>query len=153
MSEAQWISPVRIIDTTLLGVSFDIDEDFSNEEVDLSFTINFSSGEFEELELENEFACRYIFEIILTWKIKESRKKAYGASCKVGIYISIPNELLQDFNKTKKRQYLSANAVSLAYGKIRSTIESITAETPVGKQIIPTIAPYEFLSSLTPTEE
>lgn len=151
MSEAQWISPVRIVDTTLLGVSFDIDEDYSNEEVDLSFTINFSSGEFEELK--NEFACRYIFEIILTWTIKESSKKAFGASCKVGIYISIPNEPLKDFNEEEKRQYLSANAISLAYGKIRSTIESVTAETPVGKQILPTIAPYEFLSSLTPIEE
>lgn len=151
MNEAQWVSPVQILDISLLGVSFEIDEEFSNEEVNLSFTINFSAGEFEYLD--NNFACKYIFEDILSWKIKDSERKAYNASCKVGIYISAPNESLKDFDEEEKRQYLSANAVSLAYGKIRSTIESITAETPVGKQVLPTIAPYEFLSSLTPTEE
>lgn len=151
MSELQWISPVRIIDVSLLGVSFDIDEAYSNEKVDLSFTINFSSGEYEELE--NELACRYIFEDILTWEIKESGNKAYGASCKVGIYISVPNESLREFDENEKKQYLSANAVSLAYGKIRSTLENITAETPIGKQILPTIAPYDFLASLKPTNE
>lgn len=151
MSELQWISPVTIIDSTLLGISFDIDDEYSNEGVDLSFTINFSSGEFEELD--NAFACRYIFEDILTWTIKETGNKAYSASCKVGFYISVPNDSLKEFSESEKKQYLSANAVSLAYGKIRSTIENITAETPIGKQVLPTIAPYDFLASLKSIDE
>lgn len=147
----QWISPVRILDLTLLGISFNIDEEFTNEEIDLSFTVNFTAGEFDEQE--ESLSCRYTLENILKWNIKGTDKEAFNASCKVGIYISVPKDVVSDFSEEEKQQYLSANAVSLAYGKIRSEIESITAETPVGKQVLPAIAPYEFLASLRKMSE
>lgn len=55
---------------------------------------------------------------------------------------------LQGCSSEECQLHLSANAVSLAYEKIRSVIEMVTAESPVGKQILPTIAPYNFLEAL-----
>ena len=46
-----------------------------------------------------------------------------------------------------------ANTVSIAYGKIRAVVENITAESIVGKQTLPAIDPYGFVSSLRLKED
>ena len=48
----------------------------------------------------------------------------------------------------KRDEFVLANAVSIAYGKIRSIIENMTAESAVGRQTIPAIDPYALVSSL-----
>lgn len=93
--------------------------------------------------VEDMFICKCILECIGNWTCdkKESTESIFSASCKLSVVVAIPKTA---FEKEEKDYFIAANAVSIAYGKIRAVIENITAESIVGKQTILTIDPYTF---------
>lgn len=67
----------------------------------------------------------------------------------MGITVAIPDSAFEgDFPVDRINRIVNANAVSIVYGKIRSFIEDMTAQSSVGRQIIPAIEPYALLDSL-----
>ena len=97
-------------------------------------------------------------EVILEAALDRVRKKSnvpihFVASAKVGVTIAIPLEAIGDLSEAKCLEYARANGISIAYGKIRSIIESITAESLVGKQTIPPIDPYMLLERDSANED
>ena len=76
------------------------------------------------------------------------QKRKYGihlfSIMQASIVVAIPKTAFETIEKEEKDYFIAANAVSIAYGKIRAVIENITAESIVGKQTILTIDPYTF---------
>lgn len=96
--------------------------------------------------VEDMFICKCILECIGNWTCdkKESTESIFSASYKLSVVVAIPKTAFETIEKEEKDYFIAANAVSIAYGKIRAVIENITAESIVGKQTIPTIDPYTF---------
>lgn len=96
--------------------------------------------------VEDMFICKCILECIGDWTCgkKESAESIFSASYKLSVVVAIPKTAFETIEKEEKDYFITGNAVSIAYGKIRAVIENITAESIVGKQIIPTIDPYTF---------
>jgi hypothetical protein len=63
--------------------------------------------------------------------------------------IGIPEDAFEEgLAEDRRIRIIDANALSLVYGKIRSFVEDLTSQSPVGRQTIPAIDPYALLQSL-----
>ena len=71
----------------------------------------------------------------------------------VMVTIAIPLKAIEGLPEDRCLEYARANGISIAYGKIRSIIESITAESLVGKQTLPPIDPYALLERDSANED
>lgn len=134
--EGMWISPAQIVDSTLLSLSFDVHLDHLDESAPLSFTLD---TEFDRLEREETVTnCVGIVKFDGSWGNAEEGETAFTISCILGIAIDVDNSVLGE-DVEDDALIIRANALSLAYGKIRALIESTTAQSIVGKQTIPAI--------------
>ncbi|WP_302936499.1 hypothetical protein [uncultured Senegalimassilia sp.] len=147
MSLNNWISPVEIVDSKVLGLNLTMADGFSGGETFLSITMNSS---FAPPKLaDGNRACKCVLEAVGNWSIDEGGlEPAFSASCKLGIVVSIPEASLSNVQESEREAFVMANTVSIAYGKIRAVVESITAESAMGKQTLPAIDPYGFVASL-----
>lgn len=145
MSRNNVLSPVKILDSKVLGVEFKT----INEETEKSGPEDLLATKYGRGRsfIENEcLRCEVILEAALDRVRKKSNVPIhFVASAKVGVTIAIPLEAIGDLSEARCLEYARANGISIAYGKIRSIIESITAESLVGKQTIPPIDPYMLL--------
>lgn len=147
MSNGNWLSPVQIVDSKVLGLNFLITDGFEGGKTHFSLTLNSSLD--APIVVENNYVCKCVLEAVGNWAIDENGvEPAFTASCKLGIMITVPETSLESVPADERDLFVVANAVSIAYGKIRSSIENVTAESIVGKQTIPTIDPYAAASSL-----
>ena len=147
MSGGNWLSPVQIADSKVLGLNLTVADDFEGGVPRLSLTMN-SSLEHPTV-IDGKCACKCVLEAIGNWTVGEKdAKPAFSASCKLGIVITVSEAALEPLPENERDTFVAANTVSIAYGKIRSAIESITAESVVGRQTIPAIDPYAFVDSL-----
>jgi len=145
MSEAKWVSPVQISDSSVLGLGFDVADSYGGEPTDISLELR--SG-FQEPRLEEGFfICRGTLEGTGRWSVVGEDKEAFRVSCKLGIIITAPEGALAELSEVDRRTYLYANATALAYGKIRAEIESITSGSVVGRQTLPAIDAYAYLKA------
>lgn len=147
MSETTWVSPVSILDSKILSVTFK-----TNEEAELSRarrSLTMSASIDAPSVSEGRLVCKCVLGASGDWFYgDESETPAFVVSCEVGIAVAVSPEVVAELNDDEKAEYVSANALSLAYGKIRACIEMITAESPVGRQTLPAIDPYALLESL-----
>jgi len=146
MNEYTWFSPVKILDSALLETSLKIEAGYSADMPVLNMTVTLQKeylAKQGELNLE-----RCVFGFTGIWHEPDHQENvAYTISCSMGITIAIPDSAFEkDFPEERKARVIDANAVSLVYGKIRSFIEDLTVQSPIGKQIIPAIEPYALLS-------
>lgn len=148
MTEASWFSPVRILDSTLLGTSFACNPEYNAAAPVLTMTVSLQNEHPEKKEDLNLGRC--VFEFIGVWHETDNQENvAYTINCSMGITVAIPDSAFEEgFPMERKAHIVEANAVSLVYGKIRSFIEDLTAQSPIGRQIIPAIEPYALLKSL-----
>lgn len=147
MSSKNALSPVKIIDSKVLGVEFKmLDEEADKEGHENLLVTKYARG---RTFIENNcLRCEGILEAILKHANKEKDEPIYfTASAKVGITIAIPLKSLENLSEEEGITYARGNGISIAYGKIRSIIESITAESLVGKQTLPPISPYALLEN------
>lgn len=147
MTTTNWLSPVQILDSHILGVNFSIESDFLPDKPHYLLASLDMKSNIKNLEsVEDMFICKCILECIGNWTCdkKESTESIFSASCKLSIVVAIPKTAFATIEKEEKDYFIAANAVSIAYGKIRAVIENITAESIVGKQTILTINPYTF---------
>ena len=131
----------------MLGVEFKIvDENSDKNEHEDTLATKYGRG---RSFVENECVrCEGILEATLKRTQREGDRSVYFiASAKVGITVAIPLRSLEDLPEDKRVKYVRGNGISMAYGKIRSMIESITAESLVGKQTLPPIDPYALLEN------
>lgn len=153
MSRNNVLSPVKILDSKVLGVEFKT----INEETEKSGPEDLLATKYGRGRsfIENEcLRCEVILEAALDRVRKKSNVPIhFVASAKVGVTIAIPLEAIGDLSEAKCLEYARANGISIAYGKIRSIIESITAESLVGKQTIPPIDPYMLLERDSANED
>jgi hypothetical protein len=86
-------------------------------------------------------------------RIKGDRKKPKNV---VYLRCSLRGQVTAIFTKEideKEREYLlKVNSVSLIYAEVRSHFMNLTATSPVGKVILPTISPYFVVDSYEPEE-
>lgn len=153
MSRNNVLSPVKILDSKVLGVEFKtIDEEKEKSEPEDLLATKYGRG---RSFIENEcLRCEVILEAALDRVRKKSNVPIhFVASAKVGVTIAIPLKAIGDLSEARCLEYARANGISIAYGKIRSIIESITAETLVGKQTIPPIDPYALLERDSTNED
>lgn len=147
MSVGNWLSPVQIVDSKVLGLNLLIMDGFEGGETHFSLTIN--SALDTPIVNEDKYVCKCMLEAIGDWSVDEDGSEpAFTASCKLGIVIALPEAMLKSSPEDERNVFIAANAVSIAYGKIRSIIENITAESVVGRQTIPAIDPYAFVDAL-----
>lgn len=146
MSAPQWISPIQVTKLAILNIAFDTKDSYKSKEIDFNLALNIGKG--TPVINESEYRCNYILEVVPFWFDPKTKDEAFSARCKIGIEVSSPIEILKDFDEEHRDRFIAANAVSLAYGKIRAILESITAESPVGRQSIPTVNPYEVVESM-----
>lgn len=152
MSEGNWISPVEIVDSKVLGVNLSIADGFSGGETHLSLTMNSSFA--SPMMDDGNRVCKCVLEAVGDWTIDEKGDApALSASCKLGIVVAIPEVSLSAVDEGEREAFVMANTVSIAYGKIRAIVENITAESIVGKQTLPAIDPYGFVASLKSKED
>lgn len=147
MSETTWISPVSILDSKILRVSFRVNEDAKLSRARCSLTMSAS------IDAPSVSEDRLVGKCVLSasgdwFSDDEHEAPAFVSSGEVGIVVAVDLEAVAELNDDEKAEYVSANALSLAYGKIRACIEMITAESPVGRQTLPAIDPYALLESL-----
>lgn len=145
-NETTWLSPVQIIDSPLLA--FDFDFNISPEQSDhagpLSFTLD---AVFDDPEQGDETTtCVGVVKFEGEWEGKQEGETLFTILCVLGIAIDVDNNVLDGEINGYTRQ-IKANALALAYGKIRSIIESITAQSMVGKQVIPAINAQAYFES------
>ena len=148
MSDTAWFSPVQIIDSALLGTSFTIVPGYSAEAPVLTMTVTLQN---ERPDKQNDLNLgRCVFGFIGVWHEADNQENvAYTINCSMGITVAIPDSAFEEgFPEERKTRVVEANAISLVYGKIRSFIEDLTAQSPIGRQIIPAIEPYALLRSL-----
>ena len=148
MTETPWFSPVRILDSALLGTSFAYNPEYSAAAPVLTMTVTLQNEHPEKQEDLNLGRC--VFGFIGVWHENDNQDNvAYTINCSMGITVAIPDRAFEEgFPTERKTRIVEANAVSLVYGKIRSFIEDLTVQSPIGKQIIPAIEPYALLKSL-----
>ena len=152
MSRNNVLSPVKILDSKVLGVEFKT----INEETEKSGPEDLLATKYGRGRsfIENEcLRCEVILEAALDRVRKKSNVPIHFVAAKVGVTIAIPLEAIGDLSEAKCLEYARANGISIAYGKIRSIIESITAESLVGKQTIPPIDPYMLLERDSANED
>ncbi len=147
MRNGNWLSPVQIVDSKVLGLNLSVADSFEGGETHFSLTMNSSLG--DPTVVDGSYVCKCVLEAVGNWTVDEDgADPAFSASCKLGIAIAIPQTALGSLSVDKRDEFVLANAVSIAYGKIRSVIENMTAESAVGRQTIPAIDPYALVSSL-----
>lgn len=150
MTNGAWLSPIQIVDCSLLGVSLDIDLGAECEGADLTLTVNTA---FEHSEgAPDDFLCRSIIGVSANWtdNRQANNETVFSASCKVGLLISMSASSFDaDISEEDRSRFLEANSVSLAYGKIRAVVEDLTAQSVVGKQTLPAIDPFALLESFS----
>lgn len=147
MNNGSWLSPVQIADSKVLGLNLSVADGFEGGETHFSLTMNSSLD--APTIIDGNYACKCMLEAVGNWTVDENgTEPAFSASCKLGIVISVPETALDSAPKDERTTFVVANAVSIAYGKIRSIIENMTAESIVGRQTIPAIDPYAFVDSL-----
>ena len=153
MSRNNVLSPVKILDSKVLGVEFKtINEETEKSEPEDLLATKYGRG---RSFIENEcLRCEVILEAALDRVRKKSNVPIhFVASAKVGVTIAIPLEAIGDLSEARCLEYARANGISIAYGKIRSIIESITAESLVGKQTIPPLDPDMLLERDSANED
>ncbi|MBR3160718.1 MAG: hypothetical protein IKG18_08405 [Atopobiaceae bacterium] len=148
MTSTPWLSPVRILDSSLLGTAFAINSDYNASTPILTVTVGLENEHPEKRDDLNVGRCVFAFSGV--WHEPDnSENVAYTIDCTMGITIAIPDSAFEEgFSKERKIRALNGNAVSLVYGKIRSFIEDLTSQSPIGRQIIPAIEPYALIQSL-----
>lgn len=148
MSDSAWFSPVQILDSALLGASFSMNAGYSADAPVLTMTVTLQT---ERPDKQGELNLgRCVFGFIGVWHEPDNQENsAYTINCSMGITVAIPDGAFEEgFSDERKARVVDANAVSLVYGKIRSFIEDLTVQSPVGRQTIPAIEPYALLRSL-----
>ena len=152
MSAGNWLSPVQIVDSKVLGLNLSIADGFEGGETHFSLTMNSSLG--APAVIDGNYACKCVLEAVGNWTVNEdSTDSAFSTSCKLAIVIAVPEGALESVPVGERDTFVVANTVSIAYGKIRSIIENMTAESIVGRQTIPAIDPYAFVDSLGPKKD
>lgn len=152
MSAGNWLSPVEIVDSKVLGLGLSVADGFSGGETYLSLTMNssFASPKFSD----GNRLCKCVLEAVGNWSVdEEGCEPAFSASCKLGMVVAIPEASLPAMQESEKEAFVMANTVSIAYGKTRAVVENITAESVVGKQTLPAIDPYGFVASLHASDD
>lgn len=153
MSTKNPLAPIKILDSKILGVEFKLfdavedKDDFEN-----MFITKYKRG---RSFIENDcLRCEAVLEVVIKREYKKLESSTFFiASCKVGITTATPLKSIENFSEAESEQITRANGISIAYGKIRSIIESITAESLVGKQTIPPIYPYALLERDSASED
>lgn len=147
MSADSWLSPVQIVDSRILGLNLSVADGFAGGETHFFLTMNSSVA--APSVIEGSYVCRCSLEAVGEWSVdKEGTVPAFSASCKLGITIAVPEGALERVPEGSRDRFVAANAVSIAYGKIRSMVEGMTSESIVGRQTIPAIDPYAFIDSV-----
>lgn len=152
MKTGAWLSPVRIINTELLGIRLEIVNGnlFANSE--LTITIGLQMEHPEKQDDLNLGKCALEFKGV--WHEPGNSESVYFVvDCKVGMTIGIQDSSFEKgYPADRIGRYIDTNAVSLAYSQIRSHVEYITSQSPFGRQIIPAIDPISLLNSLVVDE-
>lgn len=152
MSTESWLSPVQIVNSRILGLNFSIADGFAGGETHFFLTMNSSIA--APSVIEGSYVCRCALEAVGEWSVDEGgATPAFSASCKLGITIAVPEDALGRVPEGGRDRFVAANAVSIAYGKIRSVIEGMTSESIVGRQTLPAIDPYAFIDSVTSQQD
>lgn len=148
MTQTNWLSPVQLLDTKVLGLSLNIEEGFAGGETHFFLTMNSNLG-LPEVH-DGALTSKCVLEATGNWlqSANADADPAFTASCKLGITVAIPEAALESIPEEDRKDFILANSVSIAYGKIRAVIESITSESPVGRQTLPTIDPYALVKSM-----
>lgn len=136
--EATWLSPVQIIDSSLLSLNFSMGPGCSGEAGPLVFTLDV---EFDDPDQRDDATiCVGVvkFDGEVEGHGEDEGGSLFAVSCALGIAVEVDNRVLRESLESYTGQ-IKANALALAYGKIRSIIESVTAQSVVGKQTIPAI--------------
>lgn len=117
----------------MLGLNLSVADGFEGGETHFSLTMNSSLG--APTIVDGNYVCKCVLEAVGNWAVdEEGAEPAFSASCKLGIVIAVPEAALEPMLKDEKDTFVVANTVSIAYGKIRSIIESVTAESVVGSR-------------------
>lgn len=151
-----WISPVKINDSTILGCSLSVDPtvEYNTASLHIAVGVNFEHAQHDETMI-----CKCILKVSAesfsvdvedpnALDIDESTEKQVArVACKIGIIISIDSHCFgNDSDEDENEEYLEANAISLGFGKARAFIEEITSQSSLDKLTLPAISPYDVLA-------
>ena len=146
-----WLSPISIVDSKILDFSFETMGDPNGVEVDNTVSVSLTHG--GNTDNGDIRTCKCVLNVDSSWLSKDDQTPLYRASCRLGIVISAPKEYLGQVPEEEADIYLTTNAVSIAYGKIRDAIESVTAESVMGRLSIPLIQPRTLVEEFKKQEE
>lgn len=147
MTTNAWLSPVQIHDSALLGTTFEVNNSYHSGTPIVTMTISVQTEHPEKQGGLNLTKCVLGFKGV--WHDSENADEiAFTITCSMGITVSIPDSAFgEGFPVDRVNRIVDVNAVSLAYGKVRSFIEDMTAQSSIGRQTIPAIEPNALLES------
>ena len=145
--DINFTSPVRIINTAVLGASFSIDDEAEEIGDFAALTISCTITDPDpNIPAPN---CKRILDITCEWyENQESHRKTCEANCKLGIVVAYEQALGYHLVQSEIDDYLNTQAIEIAYSKIRTYIEAMTAESPIGKFTLPVIDAGEYVRSI-----
>lgn len=152
MMSGNWFSPVQIENSSVLAAGFKVEPVPTGCKTQVSMNV---SAWFDHHDAgEESYMCDCILHVLSALKSQDGDSEFFSTECKLGMTISCPMGYFPEDSPIEERKlFLEANVVSLAYGKIRSFIENMTAESEIGRQTIPAIDPYALIESLKEDEQ
>ena len=148
MTRGAWLSPVRLVNSTLLGTTVHIATEYDGGTPIVTMSLSLQTEHLEKRGVMNVYRCVFGFNGV--WHEPDNIDNvAFTITCSMGITVAIPDSAFEsDFPAERINRVVDASAVSLVYGKVRCFIEDMTAQSSVGRQVIPAIDPYALLDSL-----
>ena len=129
---------LHFLDYQVLGLNYEVDSEFQGMAEAPETTLNLKLDVRENVGSENHFML--LLEIMLNQSQEDFRRSGFRLATKIGGFFQLDPEL----SEQEKANYLLLNGSSMLYSTARGIVAQIMAQTPFGKQVLPSINMAEF---------
>ena len=146
MSESRPLSPIQMLDTALLELSFSLNPEMCDiEPADGNFTLGTQFA--TDLDKEDMVTCSCLFDVDFSLASTDNPNETILiVKCKYEATVGIPRESLSDeMPLDQLDKSLQMNAFSSGYACLRSSIDSIARQSKLGKFFLPTFDADEYM--------
>lgn len=146
MSEMQIVSPIQLLETTLLKLTFDADENGTGKQLgDGNFSLKTEYMNKSEEGVGETCSCR--IDINFTMLDKDSPNETIlELGCRYEATVGIPVALIaKEVSKEDLEEALQKTAFALGYASMKSAVEGIVRQTKFDGFFLPTIDVEEYM--------
>lgn len=146
MSESRPLSPIQMLDTALLELSFSLNPEMCDiEPADGNFTLGTQFA--TNLDKEDIVTCSCLFDVDFSLTPADNPDETILiVKCKYESTVGIPRESLSDEMPPEQlEKSLQTNAFSSGYACLRSSIDGIARQSKLGKFFLPAFDADEYM--------